>query len=320
MAQPEYVRRQGDTFTNIFPTLDCNEITVGTLNYTTLNPPPTGTTRWAVGVNPNSIYNINSGNVGIGTNNPPEKLSVVGNLLLTGGIDCSAPIQCASDITCSQLNYTTLNPPIAGSSKWSDDSAGGGIYRQSTVGIGTFGAPNPYSLWVDGDARIEYDIEAPGGISQLSQINLHPFENTSDTYVVNSLANRPWPTPRQLVVHIHRCGTLVTMNAKAIIITSETPVVGQKFETDGFISISKYFTNYNNAITNNNYIPVPVIANSNFGYSDNRIGSLRFVPKSGAMSIELGLGSTCNGWPSVGGGTANGFYSLNVSWNIDYGS
>jgi hypothetical protein len=140
----------GETYPNLFPTLVSNTITTGVLNYTTLNPPPTGTTRWNTsGAN---IYNNNAGNVGIGTTSPTTNLGVAGNAnvsgtltsgsINTGAITASGVAQLNGGV--QTTNLTATNATITGSATLSGlptSSQSQVVYINPTTGVLSRAAP-----------------------------------------------------------------------------------------------------------------------------------------------------------------------------------
>ena len=114
-----------------------------------------GSSQWSDGVDLSIYYN--SGNVGIGTNNPLQKLDVSGNALISGNISganisasgniSGANISVSGDISTSNINFSgnlyqngvlfTGTGGGGGSSQWSDGSNNIIFYNSGNVGVGT---------------------------------------------------------------------------------------------------------------------------------------------------------------------------------------
>jgi len=81
---------------------------------------PVGYFEIRQGSTPNFLVQKTTGNIGIGTSTPNEKLTVVGDISATGNISASG------NITASNLVYTTGDQTIAGLKTFSDNIVGNG--------------------------------------------------------------------------------------------------------------------------------------------------------------------------------------------------
>lgn len=183
-------------YPNLFSELQVSgDITCNTLNYTTLNPAPTGTSKWITsGAN---IYNANAGNVGVGVVNPTVKLDVSGA------------------IRCTTLNYTTLNPPIpVGTGYWMPDGMGG-IYRDSKVAVGSGGVVQPEEFYVSGRGKFLLGMNTPL-ITGLGNINGSEFAYEQRNYNVSwSYFNSASPPVRP--AYLTRNGNTYTLTTTGLV-------------------------------------------------------------------------------------------------------
>ncbi len=101
--------------------------------------------EWATASNGTDVYNTNTGNVGIGTNSPTEKLEIAGNIKATGVISTAGKIQASAFASTSPLIFEA---PIGVERMRIDDVTG-------YVGIGTTNPIAPLMVRSPGNTHID---------------------------------------------------------------------------------------------------------------------------------------------------------------------
>ena len=113
-----------------------------------------GSSQWSDGVDLSIYYN--SGNVGIGTNNPLQKLDVSGNALISGNIS-GANISASGNISGANIsasgNISGANISVSGDISTSNINFSGNLYQNGVLFTGTGGGGGS-SQWSDGSNNI----------------------------------------------------------------------------------------------------------------------------------------------------------------------
>ena len=158
-----------------------------------------------VSANNDLFISSSSGNVGIGTNNPTEKIHVHGNAIITGSATIQSHITTSGNISASGLLYTSASQGVAGTDNWTllyNTGSGQVFYTASSaVGGGGGSADNlgnhtaTQDLDLDGNSiKDALHITASGNISSSGTVTLASavnFEGPAGAtrYTFNNVTN-----------------------------------------------------------------------------------------------------------------------------------